>query len=127
MPVTGVRFALRAAVGFAMAAATLLAPTAAAAAKQGTASNTTGVLIGVLSDQPATLNALAATNPGGISSSVVHLAAEDLSDTGLVLRPFDLLAIDDFATDTLTAAQRAALVDYVVNGGSLLLGTGGAW
>ncbi len=97
------------------------------ASQQGNASNTTGVLIGVLSDQPATLNALAATNPGGISSSVVHLAAEDLSDTGLVLRPFDLLAIDDFATDTLTAAQRAALVDYVVNGGSLLLGTGGAW
>jgi hypothetical protein len=44
-----------------------------------------------------------------------------------VLRAFDVLAIDDFATDTLTAGQKAALVDYVMQGGALLLGTGGSW
>jgi hypothetical protein len=97
------------------------------ASQQGTAANTTGVLIGVLSDQPATLNGLASINPGGLSSSVVHLTSDDLADAGLVLRPFDMLAIDDFATDTLTAGQRNALTDYVMGGGSLLLGTGGSW
>jgi hypothetical protein len=84
-------------------------------------------LIGVLSDQPATLNDLASINPGGLSAGVVHLTSDDLTDLGLVLRPFDLLAIDDFATDTLTAGQRNALTDYVMGGGSLLLGTGGSW
>ena len=97
------------------------------ASQQATATNTTGVLIGVLSDQPATLNGLASINPGGLAASVVHLTSDDLTDVGLVLRPFDLLAIDDFATDTLTAGQRNALADYVMGGGSLLLGTGGSW
>jgi hypothetical protein len=97
------------------------------ASQQATATNTTGVLIGVLSDQPATLNDLASINPGGLSAGVVHLTSDDLTDLGLVLRPFDLLAIDDFATDTLTAGQRNALTDYVMGGGSLLLGTGGSW
>ena len=89
--------------------------------------NTTAVLIGVLSDQPSALGGLASINPGGFSTGVVHLAAPDIPESGILLRPFDLLAIDDFATDTLTAGQRAAIGDYVVNGGTLLLGTGGSW
>src|SRR5487761_1619919 len=36
-------------------------------------------------------------------------------------------ALDGFATDTLTAAQRTAITDYVQNGGELLLGTGASW
>jgi hypothetical protein len=58
---------------------------------------------------------------------VVHLAGTDIPESGILLRPFDLLAIDDFASDTLTAAQRVAIADYVTNGGALLLGTGGSW
>jgi hypothetical protein len=97
------------------------------ASQQANASNTTGILIGVLSDQPDMLRDLATISPGGLSTSVVHLTADDLTESALVLRPFDMLAIDDFSTDTLTAAQRTGVVDYVTNGGSLLLGTGGAW
>jgi hypothetical protein len=89
--------------------------------------NTTAVLIGVLSDQPSSLDGLASINPGGFSTGVVHLTSADIPESGLLLRPFDLLAIDDFATDTLTAGQRAAIDDYVMNGGALLLGTGGSW
>ncbi len=89
--------------------------------------NTTAVLIGVLSDQPSSLDGLASINPGGFSTGVVHLTGADVPESGLLLRPFDLLAIDDFATDTLTAGQRAAIDDYVMNGGALLLGTGGSW
>jgi hypothetical protein len=84
-------------------------------------------LIGVLSDQGTALDGFAALHPGGISANVVHLALEDIGDSAMLLRAFDLLAIDDFATDTLTAAQRSAITDYVQNGGELVLGTGASW
>ena len=51
----------------------------------------------------------------------------DLVDSPIALRSFDLLAIDDFATDALSAGQRSAIADYVRNGGALLLGTGSSW
>ena len=91
------------------------------------ASNPATVLIGVLSDQGAALDSFAAVHPGGITANVVHLALEDIGDSAMLLRAFDLLVIDDFATDTLTAAQRIAITDYVKNGGELLLGTGASW
>jgi hypothetical protein len=85
------------------------------------------VLIGVLSDQATSLDNLAAVHPGGIAASVTHLSLADVSDSPILLRAFDLLAIDDFATDSLTSAQRGALTDYVQTGGALLLGTGASW
>jgi hypothetical protein len=97
---------------------------ASADSQAGSAATT---LIGVLSDQSTALDSFAAVHPGGVSASVVHLSLEDLGDSALLLRAFDLIAIDDFATDTLTAAQRAAIADYVQNGGSLVLGTGASW
>ena len=84
-------------------------------------------LIGVLSDLPTALDSFAAVHPGGVSATVVHLSLEDMGESALLLRAFDVLAIDDFATDTLTAAQRGAITDYVQNGGALVLGTGASW
>src|SRR5487761_205156 len=84
-------------------------------------------LIGVLSDQTAALDGFAAVHPGAITANVVHLSGADIGDSAMLLRAFDLLVIDDFATDTLTAAQRTAITDYVQNGGELLLGTGASW
>jgi hypothetical protein len=97
------------------------------ASQQVTVTNTFGVLLAVVSDQPDMLSSVASVQPGGLSPGVVHLTAADLPDSGLALRAFDLLAIDDLSTDTLTAGQRTAIVDYVTNGGALLLGTGGSW
>jgi hypothetical protein len=85
------------------------------------------VLIGVASDRPRAFDDFAALHPGGISATVVHLALEDIADSALVLRGFDMLAVDDFATDSLTAGQRTAIADYVQNGGSLFVGTGASW
>jgi hypothetical protein len=85
------------------------------------------VLIGVLSDQTTALDNFAAVHPGGLAASVAHLSLEDVSDSPILLRAFDLIAIDNFATDSLTSAQRGALTDYVQNGGALLLGTGASW
>jgi hypothetical protein len=89
--------------------------------------NAASVLIGVLSDQGTAMDSFAAVHPGGITANVVHLALQDIGDSAILLRAFDLLVIDDFATDTLTTAQRGAITDYVKNGGELLLGTGASW
>ena len=97
------------------------------ASQQANTSAITGLMVGILSDQPSTLDAFALARPGGSAPLVVHLTAADVSDSAPVLRAFDMLAIDDFATDTLTAAQKAAFTDYVMQGGALLLGTGGSW
>jgi len=84
-------------------------------------------MIGVLSDDPIALDEFAAVHPGGINARVAHLQSQDLADSAIVLRAFDLIAIDDYPTDTLTSAQKTALRDFVTNGGSLLLGTGASW
>jgi len=85
-----------------------------------------GLMAGIVSDQPSALDSLGIIH-AGLSPLVVHLSPAEISDSAPVLRTFDLLAIDDFATDTLTDAQRNALADYVMQGGALLLGTGGSW
>ena len=91
------------------------------------ATSVSGLLVGVLSDDPTALDEIATIHPAGVAPSVVHLANTDLSDSAIVLRAFDLIALDDFSTDTLTSAQLNALGDYVEQGGSLLLSTGGSW
>ena len=87
----------------------------------------TSTMIGVLSDQPTSLDGFAAVHPGSLAARVVHLHADDIAESAIPLRAFDILAIDDFATDSLTAGQRTAIGDYVTAGGNLLLGTGAAW
>ncbi len=91
--------------------------------------STASTLIGVLSDQPAALDEFGAIRLSfsAPSPQTVHLQLEDLPESAILLRAFDLLAIDDFATSGLTAAQRSALADYVADGGNLLLGTGASW
>src|SRR2546422_3471859 len=90
-------------------------------------SSTTSTLVGVLSDQSSAFDDFAAVHPGGIAARVVHLHADDVADSAIALRAFDILVIDDFATDGLTARQRAAIADFVQAGGNLLLGTGASW
>lgn len=88
---------------------------------------TTQYLIGVLSDQPTTLDDFAAIHPASIAARVVHLQPAEVAENAVALRAFDILAIDDFATDGLTDGQRSALADFVYAGGDLLIGTGAAW
>src|SRR2546421_7044974 len=90
-------------------------------------SSTTSTLVGVLSDQSSAFDDFAAVHPGGIAARVVHLHADDVADSAIALRAFDILVIDDFATDGLTARQRAAIADFFEASGNLLLGTGASW
>jgi len=97
------------------------------ASQEASVSNTySGLMAAVISDQAGSLDGLGIIR-SGLQPLVVHLAPAEISDSAPVLRAFDLIAIDDFATDSLTEGQRTALADYVVQGGALLLGTGGSW
>jgi len=98
-----------------------------AVSQDSAASGTSSALIGVLSDEATTLDDFAAIHPGGVAARVVHLHPDDIPDSAVPLRAFDILAIDDFATDGLTAGQRTAIADFVEAGGDLLVGTGAAW
>src|SRR6266576_431098 len=98
-----------------------------AVSQDSVSSSSTSTLVGVLSDQSSALDDFAAIHPGGIAARVVHLHADDIADSAIALRGFDILVIDDFATDGLTARQRAAIADFVEAGGNLLLGTGASW
>ncbi len=90
--------------------------------------STASLLVGVLSDEPSAFDEFGALHlPANLNPQVVHLRREDLPDSAVLLRAFDLLAIDDFATDTLSPSQLAAVTDYVAQGGNLLLGAGPAW
>src|SRR5438874_9106181 len=97
------------------------------ASKDAASASTTSTLIGVLSDQPTSLDGFAAVHPASVAARVVHLRADDVAESAIPLRAFDILAIDDFATDSLTAGQKTAISDFVRSGGNLLLGTGAAW
>lgn len=91
------------------------------------ASATTSTLVGVLSDDPTSLDDFAAVHPGGAAARVIHLQTDQIPESAIGLRAFDVLAIDDYATDGLTTGQRTAINDYVQSGGNLLLGTGATW
>jgi hypothetical protein len=86
-------------------------------------------LVGVLSDEPdAVIGALRSLDLGARPTpDAVTLSSAELPDTEPLLRAFNLIVIDDYSTDLLTASQRRALVDYVAMGGNLLLGSGVAW
>lgn len=84
-------------------------------------------LIGVLSDDSTALDDFAVVHAGGVAATVVHLGLADVVDSAVALRAFDLLAVDDIATDGLTASQQTAIADFVKTGGSLLVGTGPSW
>ena len=87
----------------------------------------TTTLIGVLSDQATSLDGFAAVHPASVAARVVHLRADEVAESAIALRAFDILAIDDFATDSLTSGQRSAISDFVRAGGDLLVGSGASW
>src|ERR1700694_844223 len=66
---------------------------------------TAGTLIGVLSDDSTALDDFAIVHSGNVSTTVVHLGLADVVDSAIAPRAFDLLVVDDFATDGLTARQ----------------------
>jgi|GEM_PF-321467 len=84
----------------------------------------TAVQVGVLATGADTLNFLALLNADNRQVDVLHLQAADVPDNVLALNNLDVLAINDFASDTLKPEQVQAIARWVEQGGELLLAGG---
>ncbi|MHB8507430.1 MAG: hypothetical protein ACYDGR_02115 [Candidatus Dormibacteria bacterium] len=88
-------------------------------------------LVGVVSDDPGALDFAGAlrlgTGNGQGSVQVAHVKTADLPESSLALTTFDVLAFTDATTDSLSAAQRTSVLDYVNGGGVLLVTAGSSW
>lgn len=74
---------------------------------------------GVLSDNQNSLSYLRNS-----SAKVIPLNAETLPDSSMGLDILDMLIINDFDTSKLSGEQYEAIKDWVIKGGSLVLGAG---
>jgi len=63
-------------------------------------------------------------NSGGMITKAFSFEAEDIPETALEMDLLDLIIINDFDTSILSERQINAIVDWVRNGGTLLIGTG---
>lgn len=84
-----------------------------------------GATIAVLSDDPDTMNFINVLNGRGNSISIVPMEAADVPDRSQLLNGLDVIVINNFASDTLLAAQQEAIANWVSEGGTLVL-SGGA-
>jgi hypothetical protein len=86
-------------------------------------------LVAVVSDSDTALDLLGSVRlPTGTGQvQVVHFKPADLPNSGILLRAFDTVALDDAATEAFTPSQKNALLDYVDMGGGLFIAGGASW
>jgi hypothetical protein len=89
----------------------------------------TDILVGVLSDNSASFNALSyLTLPDHDTSILVAVLDKQTFPTSItVLSAFDVVILDNFATDTLSGEQLRALQAWVNQGGALIEVGGATW
>ena len=89
-------------------------------------SNTAGLFIGVLSDTPERLEWLdgISVSNGLMRTEAFFLTPETFPDTFTALDPLDIMVISGFRIRNLSSEQSRALMDWVRNGGVMILGTG---
>ncbi|MDF2532977.1 MAG: hypothetical protein K0Q65_2558 [Clostridia bacterium] len=83
--------------------------------------------LGILSDDYESvkyINKIPTGNMAQFSTKTVKLTANMISDNIDILKNFNVIVINNFDTSNLTQEQYAALKAWVVDGGTLLLGTG---
>lgn len=79
------------------------------------------LLVGVWSDTPQALASLAAVKPSSQQTEVAILTDDDLPPVGEAWRALDVLAVLNADTGTLDEAQRAALGEWLAQGGRLII------
>lgn len=86
------------------------------------------LMIGLLSDIPNNLNVLNMLDlPNQTAPLVVALNADTFPNSSSSLNTFDVLVLDDFATQNLHTDQLLALKTWVNNGGILIIAGGAQW
>jgi hypothetical protein len=102
-----------------------------AAAETQVSQANSSLTIAVVSDDANALNQIGSI--GSLSQTfqgqpqLIHLSPANLPETAAALTSFGLVAVTNATTDSLTAAQRRALDDYVAQGGSVLVTGGNTW
>lgn len=84
------------------------------------------LFIGILSDSPESLNYGSGLKvmEGELSTRLITMDLEMITNRSLDLNLLDILLIDDYDTENLSENQIQAVMEWVGNGGILLLGTG---
>lgn len=86
-----------------------------------------GTLVGVLANDPDTMNFLSALNGNGRDVTVIPLKGEQIPDDGLYLESLDVLVINDYSMDALEESQFTGISDWVNRGGTLALAGGSGY
>lgn len=83
--------------------------------------------VGVLARDVDTLNFLSLLGQLGKKLNLLHLKQADIPREALGLDGLDVLALNDFASDTLTGEQVQAILQWTKRGGTLLLAGGAGY
>ncbi|NMO95804.1 DUF7408 domain-containing protein [Paenibacillus lemnae] len=84
-------------------------------------------MVGVLSDDPDTMNFLSTLNGKGSNLLKIPLRAENMYDDAMLMDGLDVLVINNFASDTLSQPQQDAVKSWVRSGGTLVLAGGAGY
>ncbi|MDQ0087284.1 hypothetical protein J2T12_000678 [Paenibacillus anaericanus] len=92
-------------------------------------SATASTLIGVLAQDPDSLNFLKTLNQQsqGRDLTVIPLNGEQIPDDSTLLDPLDIIVVNNFSTDSLSSKQITAIRSWVVKGGTLVLAGGSGY
>ncbi len=88
------------------------------------------IIVGILSTQPNNFGMLNSALSSVLNASIIQtktLTATTLPNKAEILRNFDAIVIDNFATQTLTPEQITALQSWVNQGGVLIVTGGPEW
>lgn len=92
-------------------------------------SATESTLIGVLAQDPDSLNFLITLNQKsqGRDLKVIPLKGEQIPEDAILLNTLDIIFVNDFAMDSLSSKQIAAIHSWVAHGGTLVLAGGSGY
>jgi uncharacterized membrane protein YhaH (DUF805 family) len=88
------------------------------------------IIVGILSTQPNNFGMLNSALSSVLNASVIQtkiVTATTLPNQAEILKNFDAIVIDNFATQTLAPDQLAALQNWVTQGGILIVTGGPEW
>lgn len=86
-----------------------------------------GAVIGVLSDDPDTMNFMNVLRSDGYDLNIIPMKASDISEDPMLLDGLDVLVINRFSSDTLSKSQISGISGWVKSGGTIVLAGGAGY
>ncbi|WP_438347410.1 DUF7408 domain-containing protein [Paenibacillus sp. FA6] len=86
-----------------------------------------GAIIGVLSDDPDTMNFMNVLRSDGYDLNVIPMKATSIPEDPMLLNGMDVLIMNRFSSDTLSKSQINGISGWVKSGGTLVLAGGAGY